>query len=323
MQQVFIANFGRQNYEWQRCLKNNTIATMNSHATHHFWVAGDREGFIDYELKFGSTAAGIKPTRPVASRWFNLMTIISESENDIWIHREKEQLWWTRSKSEPPVISESVDPTYDGGRPVFACHKKCDPWSNQTRLGNRLEWGTLHPRAKEFLFTEGTLQKLGQDNAEYALALIAGDDLNPWHLRPHWQTTLKNAKTKPGTVFNAFQRAATRMAMTAFDTAKQSSGQQVTRTIKNKEVHFTLQELENYVMALLESQERLCALTDLPLQLDGEHTDSEMLPSLDRIDSDGHYEEGNLQVVCRFVNRWKSDDKDENFSRLIAIVRGE
>ena len=39
------------------------------------------------------------------------------------------------------------------------------------------------------------------------------------------------------------------------------------------------------------------------------------------IDSDAHYAEGNLQIVCRFANRWKNNDQDSNFRRLIAAVR--
>lgn len=45
-------------------------------------------------------------------------------------------------------------------------------------------------------------------------------------------------------------------------------------------------------------------------------------PSLDRIDSDGHYEAGNLQVVCRFINFWKGASDDEEFRRLLELVRG-
>jgi len=62
-------------------------------------------------------------------------------------------------------------------------------------------------------------------------------------------------------------------------------------------------------------------LTHLPLALDGEREDSDLLCSLDRIDSDGHYETGNLQIVCRFVNRWKGSDNDEAFRRLLNLVR--
>jgi hypothetical protein len=46
-----------------------------------------------------------------------------------------------------------------------------------------------------------------------------------------------------------------------------------------------------------------------------------MLCSLDRIDSDGHYEEENLQIVCRFINRWKSDSDDAEFRRLVRLLQ--
>lgn len=43
--------------------------------------------------------------------------------------------------------------------------------------------------------------------------------------------------------------------------------------------------------------------------------------SLDRIDSNGHYEKDNLQVVCKFANRWKSASDNGEFKRLIEIIR--
>jgi hypothetical protein len=59
----------------------------------------------------------------------------------------------------------------------------------------------------------------------------------------------------------------------------------------------------------------------LRLEFYGEHDDIQLLCSLDRIDSAGHYEAGNLQVVCRFVNRWKGDEDDAEFRRLMGLVR--
>jgi len=76
-----------------------------------------------------------------------------------------------------------------------------------------------------------------------------------------------------------------------------------------------------YVRDLIDGQQRRCKITQLPLQFHGEHADSEMLASLDRIDSNGDYAPGNLQVVCRFVNRWKRDDNDANFRRLVALLK--
>ena len=86
------ANFGRENYEWPICQARGTIATMNEVYAQAFWEAGDREGYIQSRME-GKTAAGITPTKPVASRWFNLMSIITQSSGDIWIHREKDQFW--------------------------------------------------------------------------------------------------------------------------------------------------------------------------------------------------------------------------------------
>jgi hypothetical protein len=319
---VFIANFGRENYEWPVCQARGTVATMNDVAVQGFWEAGDREAYIRSRMK-GKTAAGIEPTRPVASRWFNLMSIIAQTNGDIWIHREKDQFWWTTSRSDPPTFEPKVEPVGDK-RNVIVCYKPCEPWSDKNREGNRLDWNGLHPRAREFLFTESTLQQLGEDNADYARALMDGVDLSPWHLRADWKSKAEKAREKRSvvTIFNAKQRAAVRMAMTVRDTVTGANGQQVLRTIKNKELRFaSQQELEKYLVDLRELQEGQCAITGLALQYDGEHEDAEMLCSLDRIDSDGHYEAGNLQVVCRFANRWKGSSDDEGFRRLIRVVR--
>ena len=62
-------------------------------------------------------------------------------------------------------------------------------------------------------------------------------------------------------------------------------------------------------------------MTGLKLQYRGEHDDLELLCSLDRVDSDRHYEAGNLQIVCRFVNRWKNNGADAEFRRLVKLVQ--
>jgi hypothetical protein len=318
---VFIANFGRENYAWPDCLARGTIATMNSARAQPFWAAGDRAGYVRDRMRFDKTAAGKTPTVSVASRWFNLMTTIVQSEGDIWIHREKDKLWWTISRPEPATF-EPLKETVGARRDVIICHKPCDPWSNKNRKGNRLEWAGLHPRAKEFLFTEGTLQQLKPGNADYALALIDGNDLGPWHSRSEWRAKVERREKNPGTTFNARQKAIWRMAATAKGTVGFSNGQLVLRTLKNKDLLIPDHELMPFLEALLAEQEGLCAITDLRLQYDGDEDDEEMLCSLDRIDSNGHYEKDNLQIVCRFVNRGKSSSDDNEFRRLIRVVRG-
>lgn len=320
---TFIVNFGQANYLWPACREQGTIATFEDEDLRPFWEKGDREGYISYAIAHKRSAAGIKPTRPVTSRWFNLATIVSETGGDIWIHREKDELWWTVSKPDPvrTTVELSHDPSRTGPR-VYVLHKPAQPWSNRDRKGSRLIWKALHPRAREFLFTEGTLQQLSEENAAYARALIDGDDLSAWHSQAAWRAKEEKSGKSPVTVYSAVKRAAYRMAKTAMDTTAHANGQEVLRTIKNKEFRFDSEtELQAYIEALLISQENLCAITSIPLQFDGEYTDIEMLCSLDRIDSNGHYEESNLQVVCRFINRWKSDGDDAEFRRLVRLLQ--
>lgn len=297
---------------------------MESEDLRPFWLAGDRAGYIAHAIATKRTSAGITPTPPVASRWFNLASIITSTEDDLWIHREKNVLWWSMARrGEVEVTLETAHNPAAAGDRVYVYHKPADPWSNLNRHGNRLEWPGLHAKAREFLFTESTLQKLNPDYAAYAVALINGDDLSAWHDRADWQRKADAARRNPAFILNARQRAVADMAATVRATVRNATGQQVLRTVKLKELRFPNPEaLERYIDALLASQDDSCAITGLPLQFPGTHDDPEMLTSLDRIDSSGHYEDGNLQIVCRFVNRWKNDGVDAEFRRLIAIVRG-
>ncbi|APG93455.1 hypothetical protein SAMCFNEI73_pB0258 (plasmid) [Sinorhizobium americanum] len=57
------------------------------------------------------------------------------------------------------------------------------------------------------------------------------------------------------------------------------------------------------------------------MHLDGnENIDFDMLASADRIDSNGHYEIGNVQLVCRFVNFWKCAQENGRFLNLLERV---
>ncbi len=320
---VFIANFGPGNALWPDCYERPSVATFEDEDTWPYWLAQDRAGFIEHCIKTKKTATGITPTAPVASRSFDLGDIISETENDIWIHREKDELWWTTSR--PGDAEHSRRPAFNPTplvKDIYVLHKPADAWSNKTKRGSPLRWDALHPKAKEFLFTEGTLQQLQPDNAEYAIALIEGQSLAPWHSKPLWKEKEAISKKGPVKIFSARERAITMMAKTALETVANANGQQVLRTVKNKENRFGSQRaLEEYIDKLVTSQEGLCAVTGLPLQYPGEASDLQMLCSLDRIDSNGHYEEGNLQIVCRFINHWKSDENDAEFRRLIDVVR--
>lgn len=334
---VYIANFGRQNYEWPACRDRGTVATMNSVEAQKFWAANDRESYVAYRMAHDTTAAGKKPTKATASRWFNLMSIVTETAGDVWVHKDGEELWWTTSRSDVPSFETKIEPI-ERGREVVVCHKPCALWSNQTRTGIALRWNELHPKAKDFLSTEATLQSLSPTYRDYTLALIAGDDLRQWHDSPLWSKRSDAAKrgyapVKHGSQADriAYQRAselfsaveaAERMTRMAIGTTNSANGQLVERVLKKKDLGFpSAASLQDYIMELMGSQEYCCELTGLPLELDEVNGDQAMFASLDRIDSNGHYEPGNLQIVCRFANFWKGSSDDFEFRRLIRLVR--
>lgn len=100
--------------------------------------------------------------------------------------------------------------------------------------------------------------------------------------------------------------------------ARDQSGLERTTIAKDKEVRFaSAAELQGYLDSLWKSD--YCALSGL--KMDMSRNDPDLTPSLDRINSSGHYEPGNLQVVARFINRWKSDDDQVNFLRLLDLAR--
>lgn len=129
-----------------------------------------------------------------------------------------------------------------------------------------------------------------------------------------------HSKVSVGTS-SALDTSISRMIANAKGAANQSGSESVT-VHKHKEVRFESDELfEDYLEQLHEAQAGLCALSDLPLLRDGMEGHKEHSMSLDRIDSNGHYEAGNLQIVCRFINRWKSDSDNEEFNQLLEAVR--
>ena len=68
MVRVFIASFGRENYEWPVCRERGTVATMNDLPRQALWEAGDKEGYVAHSMTRAFTARGEHPTRAVASR---------------------------------------------------------------------------------------------------------------------------------------------------------------------------------------------------------------------------------------------------------------
>lgn len=132
----------------------------------------------------------------------------------------------------------------------------------------------------------------------------------------------KPGRKDAGRILGGRDKSIVAMCYSVENTARNANGQTVERTVKNKELRMTSGELEKLLASLLDLQGNRCALTGIPFHFLGPDADKNLLPSVDRIDSDGHYEVGNLQIVCQFINFWKSDRDNEEFKRLLMLVRG-
>ena len=115
-------------------------------------------------------------------------------------------------------------------------------------------------------------------------------------LKQESEGTLSTASGKagPGYVVGGRKKSIIAMRYSVENTVKNSNGQLVQRTVKEKDLRMHPQELEDHIGALLDIQEDRCALTGIRLNFHGNVADDNLLPSLDRIDSNGHYEVGNL-----------------------------
>ncbi|HEY5410536.1 MAG TPA: hypothetical protein VIJ94_07400, partial [Caulobacteraceae bacterium] len=125
-----------------------------------------------------------------------------------------------------------------------------------------------------------------------------------------------------GRILGGREKSIIAMRLSVENTVKNANGQTVQRVLKNKELRMTSAELDKLIASLLDLQANRCALTGIPFEFLGPEADKALLPSLDRIDSAGHYEVGNLQVVCQFINFWKGDSNNAEFQRLLMMVRG-
>ncbi|WP_205995691.1 hypothetical protein [Pseudolabrys sp. FHR47] len=319
MNKVIVSLFGAENFAWQRCLANNVVLTISDDDLRSYWTAGDRDGFVAFALANKKTQRGNQLNKSTASRWYGLHSNVAATNGDYWLHRDGDTLWWTVTKAD----SFTVTPTGASGIngvPQSYLEKPCEPWLKVDLRGDALAWSALHPKAKNFLTTQSTQSSLSGEKRDYALALLRGDDLSSWHQKLEWRRAAGFQGAAAG-LLQAKRRAISRMVSTVRNTVARANGQLVERVQKNKELRMTDEELSQLIETLADEQGGLCALSGIPLQFDGFETDTRLRCSLDRKDSDGHYEYGNLQLVCAFINKWKSDESDDEFKRLLKIVR--
>ncbi len=291
---IYAANFGEKNWLWERCRDEHIIVVLNDRHLHELWEQDDQDTYVKKAMQLSYRPA---KSEGVASRWFNLMGVLTQTSNDIWVHRDKDRLYWTCSSEKTIQFHDAIDPSYNV--PIIIGSKSCAPWSCHSKNGHPLIWSNIPREMRKFVQTSSTLSERKNPEAiHYILQLIEYGHTDTYN--------------------NAFQDSVKRMIETAWKTCEAATGDDRTSATKIKNFGFSsTEDGEKYILDLLVQQDGRCALTGITLKTDRETDDPEFLCSLDRIDSNGHYEPGNLQVVCRFINRWKGDGDNNEFKRLL------
>jgi hypothetical protein len=209
-----------------------------------------------------------------------------------------------------PIQPTGFDRAFDAMGLEFRTLRQCS-WENYTAYNPLL--GSLRPLIAEAAGLS-TVRLVDAHSFCWILATLIKQ-------APEAASVAPKSGKDPGRILGGVETAIKDMRFSIEATVKQAAGQSVTRTMKIKELRMKLEELEALLADLIERQEGKCALTGLPFQY-GPSADKSRLPSADRIDSQGHYENGNVQIVCRFVNFWKRVTPNDEFERLLRLVQG-
>jgi hypothetical protein len=119
--EVYIANLGERNAHWPACRSESVLTLETGTKLLDFWKNNDRDGWLSWATKNERMINGQIATAAVASRWFNLITIFHNTTGDIWIHRDGDYLFWTKSIAGAVVEVPINDPS--GNPPSLPEHR--------------------------------------------------------------------------------------------------------------------------------------------------------------------------------------------------------
>lgn len=111
------------------------------------------------------------------------------------------------------------------------------------------------------------------------------------------------------------------MTNNIFSTVANANGQTVEKTVKVKNSHHNHSDWHLILCRLLVEQNCRCKITGRKLVPKGQAETNWLQPSVDRIDSNGHYEEGNVQVVSWAANRAKGDLPPDQVEAFFAALQ--
>lgn len=250
----------------------------------------------------------------------SIVTFLTLPKNSLIVHWESDAdfLHWGITAGDFFLAREE---TGSWGQPGLVFHRPLAGGWRKLSI-NGMPLSNLHPKARDVAVNMATLNRV-QTDPDYLRTLIVGGDTTSWEQRPDWQqkaravgwhpkdyAALRASRPDPTAsplvqeAANYFEEEVKRMAGTAIQTAAYANGQTILTVVKAKDIAFTRAELEEEIAALLKHQDQRCALSGYAFKPGV--TNPHLRPSLDRKDSSLGYVPGNLQIVTRAANFFKS-----------------
>ncbi len=309
-------------------LKNDVLIFGSEKAFHEAVISGDeteiaRTGRLIKTDKYPSAGA---PESAYSIWRRSIETFRSLSMHTLIVHWEADTgyLYWGLTEGTFTLNREEKNLE---GQPSLVFYRPLVGGWRKSSIKN-MPLSDLHPKARDVAVNMATLNRV-QTDAEYLRSLILDLDTSTWEMLPEWQQKAKEAgwHRKDRSAIRAarpdpskaqrvqetadyFESEIRRMAATAMHTVAYANGQTVTVTVKAKVTDFSRPQLEEEIAALFKQQKNRCALTGYEFK--SEAANPHLKPSLDRKDSSLGYVAGNLQIVTRAANFFKSasDEKD-------------
>ncbi|WP_319545929.1 hypothetical protein [Ruegeria conchae] len=267
----------------------------------------------------------------------NIRTFLDLEADSLILHWEakRDQLYWGVI-DQYPIEYLRDEESMQGQAGYFFERKLKDGW--QSTSIHDVPLSNIHPKARNLAINMATIN-LVQTDADFFRAVLADEPIDEWTDRQDWKEAAQKSGWHPKPVAHLkklyrerivtptvrkvaddFEQEVKRMAGTAMKTVQYANGQSVLTTVKEKNTDLTREELEEEIGRLFVGQEFQCALTryDFRKKTENKH----LFPSLDRIDSSLGYISGNLQIVTRAANFYKSASDAEDWAeKALALEK--
>lgn len=339
---IYKMSLGKAARYREEALQERALVFQSEASFHDAVLSGDADAIhrAGKEVKAVQYPRGNGPDRAIGIWKQSIETFRALPRHSLVLHWEadSDHLHWAISEAD---FHMERSETNDFGQPGFVFHRRLLNGWQRASLGG-VPLSNIHPKARALAINMATLNRV-QTHTGYFRALLLDENTGSWEGRADWQLkatkagwhpkdrarihAARRAKIVTGQVVDVanhfFEEEARRMAATAISTAAYANGQTAIVTVKAKDIGFTRAELEEEIADLFKLQQYRCALTgyDFRKRTSNPH----LRPSLDRKNSRVGYIAGNLQVVTRAANFYKSASDDEDWAlkaRALEFMAG-